>query len=111
MRLDLHTHGVRVGAVHPGHVEETEFALVRFEGDAQRAAIYDDFQPLTARDVANAIHFLVTTPPHVGIHEIVLAGTQQAAATVVDRSGRHVATSATLPTESLAVPLEPIVVE
>ena len=72
----------------PGHVEETEFATVRFDGDAQRAAIYDDFNPLTSRDVADAIFFLVSTPEHVGIHDIALAGAQQAGATTIDRSGR-----------------------
>jgi NADP-dependent 3-hydroxy acid dehydrogenase YdfG/Tfp pilus assembly protein PilF len=88
MRIDLHSHGIRVSSVSPGHVEETEFASVRFDGDTQKAAIYNDFQPLTARDVAESIAFLLTTPEHVGIHDIQLAGTQQAAATTITRSGR-----------------------
>jgi NADP-dependent 3-hydroxy acid dehydrogenase YdfG len=88
MRLDLHQYGIRVGQVSPGHVEETEFALNRFDGDAQRAQIYNDFQPLTARDVAETIYFLASRPAHVNVQDIYLFGTQQASATVVDRSGR-----------------------
>jgi NADP-dependent 3-hydroxy acid dehydrogenase YdfG/Tfp pilus assembly protein PilF len=88
MRIDLHSHGVRVSSVSPGHVEETEFALVRFDGDVTKSQIYNDFQPLTARDVAESISFLVCTPDHVGIHDIQMAGKQQAAATMIDRSGR-----------------------
>jgi NADP-dependent 3-hydroxy acid dehydrogenase YdfG len=88
MRIDLHSHGVRVSSVSPGHVEETEFALVRFDGNVAKSQIYDDFQPLTARDVAQSISFLLSTPEHVGIHDIQLAATQQAGATTINRSGR-----------------------
>src|SRR5690606_22209918 len=78
MRLDLHTHGIRVSQISPGHVEETEFALVRFHGDRQRASIYEDFQPLKSSDVAEAIYFIASRPPHVNIQDIILMGTQQA---------------------------------
>jgi NADP-dependent 3-hydroxy acid dehydrogenase YdfG/Tfp pilus assembly protein PilF len=88
MRLDLHAHNIRVGQVSPGHVEDTEFALVRFEGDVDRAKIYQDFQPLKAADVADAIYYMATRPPHVNIQDIHLYGTQQASTTVLDRSGR-----------------------
>jgi NADP-dependent 3-hydroxy acid dehydrogenase YdfG len=88
MRLDLHNHGIRVSQVSPGHVEETEFALTRFHGDAERANIYTDFQPLKAIDVAEAIYFMVTRPSHVNIQDIQMFGTQQASSTVIDRSGR-----------------------
>ncbi|THH41405.1 SDR family NAD(P)-dependent oxidoreductase [Neolewinella litorea] len=88
MRLDLVKHGIRVGQICPAHVEETEFAVVRFDGDRERARIYDDFQPLRSVDVAEAIHFMVSQPPHVNIMDVVLQGTQQASSTVVDRSGR-----------------------
>lgn len=88
IRLDLHKHNIRVSQVSPGHVEETEFAITRFDGDAERARIYDDFQPLKARDVAEAIYFIATRPPHVNIQDIWMFGSQQASATVVDRSGR-----------------------
>ena len=88
MRLDLHTHNIRVSQVSPGHVEETEFALNRFDGDAERAKVYEGFQPLRASDVAEAIYFMATRPAHVNIQDIVMFGTQQASATVIDRSGR-----------------------
>jgi len=88
MRMDLYTHGVRVSQVSPGHVEETEFALTRFDGDAERAQIYKDFQPLKASDVAEAIYFAVTRPPHVNVQDIWLFPSQQAASTMIDRSGR-----------------------
>ncbi len=103
MRIDLHTHNVRVSSVSPGHVEETEFAIVRFDGNEQKAAIYDDFQPLTARDVAEAILFLVNTPDHVGIHDIQLAATQQAAATIINRDGRNEVQVVTVENEVVTV--------
>ena len=88
MRLDLVNHNIRVSQVTPGHVEETEFAIVRFDGDAERAKIYEDFQPLTAHDVAEAIFYMLNCPPHVNVQDMVIMGTQQASATVVNRSGR-----------------------
>ena len=88
MRLDLVKHGIRVGQICPAHVEETEFAVVRFDGDRERAKIYEDFQPLRAADVAETIRFMINQPPHVNILDVVLQGTQQASSTVVDRSGR-----------------------
>ena len=88
MRLDLHRHNIRVSQVSPGHVEETEFALNRFDGDPERARVYDDFQPLRAADVAEVIYFMAIRPPHVNVQDVVMYGTQQASATVVDRSGR-----------------------
>ncbi len=88
MRLDLYQHNIRVSQVSPGHVEETEFALVRFDGDAEKANIYEDFRPLTSHDVADAIYFMATRPPHVNVQDMLLFGTQQASATTIDRSGR-----------------------
>jgi NADP-dependent 3-hydroxy acid dehydrogenase YdfG/Tfp pilus assembly protein PilF len=88
MRVDLHKYGIRVSQVAPGAVEETEFALVRFHGDAEKAKIYDDFTPLKASDVAESIYFIASRAEYVNIQDIVLAGTQQAAAAFVDRSGR-----------------------
>ncbi len=88
MRLDLHQHNIRVSQVSPGHVEETEFAITRFDGDAERAKIYNDFQPLKASDVADAIYFIATRPAHVNIQDIWMFGTQQASSTVINRSGR-----------------------
>lgn len=89
MRVDLHKFGVRVSQVSPGHVEETEFALNRFDGDSERAKIYSDFQPLKSSDVAEAIYFMATRPPHVNVQDLYLFGSQQANSMVIDRSGRE----------------------
>ncbi len=88
MRLDLYKYNIRVSQVAPGHVEETEFALVRFDGDAERAQIYNDFQPLRSSDVAETVFFIANQPSHVNIQDVVMYGTQQANATLIDRSGR-----------------------
>lgn len=89
IRLDLHKHNVKVSMVSPAHVEETEFALVRFDGDEEKAKIYEGFKPLSPRDVADAIFFLATRPAHVNILDVVLQGVQQASSLVIDRSGRE----------------------
>jgi NADP-dependent 3-hydroxy acid dehydrogenase YdfG len=88
MRIDLHKYNIRVSQVAPGHVEETEFALVRFDGDAEKAKIYEDFQPLTSKDVAEAIYFIASRPSHVNIQDVLMMGTQQASSTIIDKSGR-----------------------
>ncbi len=88
MRLDLFKHNVRVSQISPGHVEETEFARVRFDGDKNKAKIYEDFYPLTAKDVAKSIHYIATQPKHITIQDIVLMGTQQASNNFINRSGR-----------------------
>ncbi|MBP7184917.1 MAG: SDR family NAD(P)-dependent oxidoreductase, partial [Saprospiraceae bacterium] len=88
MRIDLHTFGVRVSQVSPGHVEETNFALTRFEGDKERAKIYSNFNPLKSKDVADAIYYIASRPPYVNIQDILMMGTQQANSTFIDRSGR-----------------------
>lgn len=88
MRMDLYTHNIRVSQVSPGHVEETEFAITRFDGDAEKANIYQGFQPLKARDVAETIFFIATRPAHVNIQDIWLFSSQQASSMLIDRSGR-----------------------
>ena len=88
IRADLYTHGIRVSQVSPGHVEETEFARVRFDWDVEKASIYKDFNPLTSKDVAEAIYFIASRPPHVNVQDILMMGTQQAGSMMVDRSGR-----------------------
>ncbi|MCU0347398.1 MAG: SDR family NAD(P)-dependent oxidoreductase, partial [Saprospiraceae bacterium] len=89
MRLDLYAHNIRVSQVAPGHVEETEFASVRFDGDTERAAkVYENFQPLRASDVAEVIYFMATRPPHVNVQDVLLFSTQQAGSNFIDRSGR-----------------------
>jgi len=79
---------VRVSQVSPGAVEETEFSLVRYKGDQERAKIYEDYNPLTSRDVGKAIYFIASQPKHVAIHDLVMTGAQQASATIFDKSGR-----------------------
>lgn len=88
MRLDLYQHGIRVSQICPGHVEETEFALVRFDGDAERAKIYGDFKPLSSADVAEIALYIAQAPPHVNIQDVVVTSSQQAGANHIDRSGR-----------------------
>lgn len=85
MLIDLNPYGIKVGSINPGMVE-TEFSVVRFKGDEERAKkVYEGMQPLTADDVANAIGFMATLPPHVNISDLTILPTAQAAATVVKR--------------------------
>ena len=88
MRLDFYKYGLKVSQVSPAHVEETEFALNRFDGDDNKAKIYEDFNPLKSEDVANAIFYICNQPPHVNIQDILMMGTQQAGSNFIDRSGR-----------------------
>jgi NADP-dependent 3-hydroxy acid dehydrogenase YdfG len=88
MRLDFSPHQIRVSQVSPGHTEDTAFALTRFDGDAARARIYDDFQPLKAADVAETIYFIATRPAHVNIQDVWMFSTQQASSTIIHRTGR-----------------------
>jgi NADP-dependent 3-hydroxy acid dehydrogenase YdfG len=85
MRIDLNAYGIKVTAIHPGLVE-TEFSLVRFKGDAERAAnVYKGLEPLKGQDIADLILFALTRPPHVVIADLVVLPTAQASATVVKR--------------------------
>jgi len=69
--------GIRVTEIDPGMVE-TEFSVVRFKGDNAKAkALYNDFQPLSAMDVADAIAYAITRPAHVNIAQIVLYSREQ----------------------------------
>jgi 3-hydroxy acid dehydrogenase/malonic semialdehyde reductase len=88
LRMDLIGSGVRVSTVDPGLVE-TEFSLVRFEGDAARAAdVYAGMTPLTPEDVAEAIRWVVDRPAHVVVADMVLFPLAQAAARMVHRESR-----------------------
>lgn len=89
IRLDLHKYGIRVGQISPGHVEETEFAKVRFNGDEKKADIYKDFNPLTSKDVAEIIFFMSSQKAHVNIQDLLVMGTQQASSSIIERSGRN----------------------
>lgn len=88
IRIDLHKHGIKVGQVAPGHVEDTEFAKVRFDGDEQKAKIYNDFVPANSKDIARMIAFMIAQPKHVNIQDLLVMGTQQANSLFIDRSGR-----------------------
>ncbi len=88
MRLDLTEYGIKVSQISPGAVEETEFALNRFDGDTEKAKIYEDYNPLTSRDVARTIYFVASQPKHVNIQDVLMMGRQQASSTQIDRSGR-----------------------
>jgi len=86
LRLDAGGRAVRFTTVDPGMVE-TEFSLVRLAGDAERArAVYAGMTPLAPEDVADAIVYAVTRPPHVNVGEIVLWPTCQASVRDVTRS-------------------------
>lgn len=85
-KKDLHGTGVRVSMVSPGLVE-TEFSDVRFNGDTQKAdAVYKGMKPLTAKDIAEIIHFTANRPAHVNILDTVIFPTDQSSATMVNRS-------------------------
>eukprot|EP01132_Coremiostelium_polycephalum_P017104 gene17104-20513_t len=85
MRIDLLPHGIKVTAIHPGMVE-TEFSLVRFKGDEQRAKkVYEGFEPLLAQDIADAIWFAVSRPAHVNINDMLIMPAAQATGTITRR--------------------------
>jgi 3-hydroxy acid dehydrogenase / malonic semialdehyde reductase len=85
LRLDINGSGVRATSIDPGMVDSA-FSLVRFRGDAQRAkSVYQGMTPLKPADVADAIWYCVSCPPHVNIAEMLIYPTDQAAATVVHR--------------------------
>jgi 3-hydroxy acid dehydrogenase / malonic semialdehyde reductase len=85
LRLDLSGTGIRVTSVDPGMVE-TEFSLVRFRGDKERAAkVYQGLTPLSPDDIADAIIYCATRPPHVNVSEIIVMPTDQASTTMVNR--------------------------
>jgi NADP-dependent 3-hydroxy acid dehydrogenase YdfG len=85
LRLELLGKQIRVSEVAPGMVE-TEFSLVRFEGDREKAEkVYEGTRPLTAEDVADAVAYVVTRPPHVDVDYLSIKPTDQATARDVHR--------------------------
>lgn len=85
LKMDLHGTRVRVSSVDPGMVE-TDFSLVRFEGDAARAdAVYANTEPLTPDDVADAVVWCASRPPHVNIQALILTTVDQSSATMIHR--------------------------
>lgn len=78
MRIDLLPYEIKVTAIHPG-AAETEFSLVRFKGDAEKAKdVYKGFTPLYAEDIAEAAYFCATRPAHVCINDLVITPAAQA---------------------------------
>jgi 3-hydroxy acid dehydrogenase / malonic semialdehyde reductase len=78
MRVDLLKNNIKVTHIAPG-MAETEFSLVRFHGDAEKAGnVYKGIDALTADDIANVIYFCATLPAHVCINDLVITPTQQA---------------------------------
>lgn len=78
MRIDLLPFGIKVTAIHPG-MAETEFSLVRFHGNAEKAKnVYNDLQPLMADDIANTAFYCATLPAHVCINDLTITCTNQA---------------------------------
>jgi len=85
MKLDLLGTPIRVTTVDPGLVE-TEFSIVRFHGNVERASqVYKGLTPLSPDDIAEAIVWAATRPAHVNINEIVLMPVDQASPTMVNR--------------------------
>lgn len=85
MRLDLMGTGVKVSQICPGLVE-TEFSMVRFKGDEDRArSVYEGYDALKAEDIADLIQFVVTRPAHVNIADTLIFPTAQVASTMVDK--------------------------
>jgi len=77
-RMDLLPHKIKVTAIHPG-AAETEFSIVRFKGDEQKAnTVYEGFEPLHAEDIAGICYYCATLPEHVCINDLVVTCTAQA---------------------------------
>ena len=83
MRIETAEYGIRVTGIHPG-AAETEFSIVRFDGDVDRAkAVYQGFENLVAEDVAEAVAWVVSRKPHVNINDLVIMPQAQAVAGVI----------------------------
>lgn len=78
LRIDLLDKGIKVSQVAPG-AAETEFSMVRYKGNTEAAAnVYKGFEPLKAEDIANAVLWITSLPPHVNINDLVIMPTAQA---------------------------------
>jgi len=85
MRIDLAKYPIKVSAINPGAVE-TEFSIVRFDGDAERAKkVYEGFENLVAEDIAEALWFIVSRPEHVTINDLTIMPTAQPTVGVIHR--------------------------
>jgi 3-hydroxy acid dehydrogenase / malonic semialdehyde reductase len=85
IRIDLLPHGIRVTGICPG-MAETEFSIVRFHGDEEKAKkAYQGFQPLAAADIADVVYYAASRPAHVNISDVVIMPLAQANAGTVNR--------------------------
>ncbi len=85
LKMDVHGTPIRVTEIDPGMVE-TEFSVVRFKGDEERAeSVYKDCVPLEAHDIADAILYAVNAPPHVDVRQLTVMPTCQTAMGMVHR--------------------------
>ena len=83
IRMDLNAFGIKVTSIHPGLVE-TEFSMVRFKGDAEKAStVYKGIDPLTGADIADIILYVLSAPKHVVLADITVFPTAQASSTLV----------------------------
>lgn len=77
LRCDLHGKNIRVSNIEPGLVE-TEFSLVRFDGDKEKAdAVYEGIKPMNAHDIAEAVYWCASMPEHVNVNRVELMATMQ----------------------------------
>ena len=82
MSMDMVPYGIKVTNVAPGAVE-TEFSIVRFKGDQQRADnVYKGYEPLTGKDIADTIYYVATMPDHVCINDLIITPKAQASASI-----------------------------
>ena len=85
LRMELLGTNIRVTSIDPGAVE-TEFSLVRYRGDKEKAAaVYQGMTPLSGKDIANAVFYAATCPPHVNICELRITPTDQASVFMTHR--------------------------
>ncbi|MDR0976433.1 MAG: SDR family NAD(P)-dependent oxidoreductase [Prevotellaceae bacterium] len=85
MRVDMLNYGIKVTLISPGFAE-TEFSLVRFKGDEERAArVYDGMKPLVAADIADAVSYVLSVPDHVDLQDLLIMPKAQANGTLFHR--------------------------
>lgn len=84
-RIDLLAHHIKVTAIHPGAVE-TDFSLIRFKGDASKAAaVYAGYEPLKAEDIADTVWYVANLPKHVCINDLVMTCVAQGNSTLIHK--------------------------
>jgi 3-hydroxy acid dehydrogenase/malonic semialdehyde reductase len=90
LRADLLGTAIRVTDIEPGLAGGTEFSEVRFKGDKKKAAaVYEGTQPLTAEDIADAIHWVATRPAHVNVNVMQIMPVSQAYAPLAVKRNKH----------------------